>query len=87
MGKPLWQTEAERLLARGNGQVGFSTSWDGYKTKKDAMQARNKAAKYIKDHDPNGRVVKWALPNQMRKYSGFGQYDGSVTTVYMINYN
>jgi hypothetical protein len=65
-------------------QMGFSRLWDGFKTDKEAMQARNKKAKELKAK--GHKVHSWVLRNQLKKYSGFGQPDGRTGHVYMLDW-
>ena len=53
-----------------------------YQTNKEAYLARNTEARRLK---ALGYKVKLrSLPGQMRKYSGLGQPDGRIGTVYKI---
>ena len=63
-------------------QFSFSRK-DGYATDADAKKARDKAYyEVIKKHR---RAKRWVLRNQLIKYSGFGQPDGRIMNVYMLN--
>lgn len=54
-----------------------------YPSNKDAMKARNALAK---DLAKKGyRLVKRSFPGAMRKYSGLGQPDGTIGTVYYLD--
>ena len=54
-----------------------------YATDALARAARDARARELRR---GGRAVRsWTLPNQIRPYSGFGQPDGGICNVYMIN--
>ena len=64
-------------------QISFATLWDGFKTDKESMQARNKA---VKEYRAQGiKCSCFTLPNQLKKYDGIGQPNGGVCNVYMAN--
>jgi len=66
-------------------QLTFSRLWDGFTTDKEAMQARNKRAKELK---MKGYVVSCsALKNQVKPYDGFGQPNGGMCTIYMLDFS
>lgn len=65
-------------------QTGFSRLWDGYETDKEAMQARNKRAKELRQA---GYIVTcFTLANQLKQYESFGVPDGRSCSVYMLQY-
>jgi hypothetical protein len=64
-------------------QESFSTIWHNYASNKEAMQARNKRAKELRDK--GWEVSCWTLPNQTREYASLGVPDGRVCNVYMID--
>ena len=66
-------------------QETFSKLWDGYATNKEALKARNKRAKELKQK--GHKVNCCTLPNQMKKYDGILKPNGSVCSVYMLDYN
>jgi hypothetical protein len=66
-------------------QRGFSRLWDGYSTDKDAMKARNVILKEIKKKGIS--CFGFTLRNQLKKYDGIGQPNGSSCNVYMIDYD
>lgn len=68
-----------------SGQVSFSRLWDYYTTDKEAMQARNKYAKHLQKQGL--KTHRWVLRNQMKKYDGFGQYNGKSCNVYMVDWS
>jgi hypothetical protein len=55
-----------------------------YQSQKDAMKARNERLKELKNKGEN--VYGFSMPGQLHKYSGLGQPDGSVGTVYGIEF-
>lgn len=70
-------------------QMDFGTSvqysyWGNveYSTNKDAMLARNKLASEMKKQ--GFKISKHSLTGQLRKYSGLGQPDGTIGTVYYL---
>jgi hypothetical protein len=63
-------------------QQSFSRLWEGYATDKDALKARNEAAKRLRSEGK--RVVCSTLRNQLKKYDGFGQPNGGICNVYML---
>jgi len=65
-------------------QLSFSTLWDGYKTDKEALNARNAKAKELKIK--GYKVNRFTLKNQQKKYDGFGMPNGSICDVYMLDY-
>ena len=63
-------------------QHSFSRLWDGYKTDKEAMQARNKLAKELRRQ---GKIVRcFTLSNQVKPYDGFGIVNGGTCSVYFL---
>jgi hypothetical protein len=65
-------------------QLTFARLWDNFATDKDAIKARNKKAKELRE---KGYTVNCSsIPNQVKKYDGLGQPNGGVCTVYMIDY-
>ena len=65
-------------------QRSFSRLWDGYASDKEALLARNREAKMLKQ--AGARVRCFTLPNQIKKYDGLGQPNGGVCNVYFIDY-
>ncbi len=63
-------------------QESFARLWDGFDTDKAAMQARNRRLRELRKQGV--RCFGSAMPNQVRKYAGFGQPDGRSCTVYQI---
>ena len=63
-------------------QLAFST-FDGYESKAAAKKARDE--EYRRLTAKGTRCHRWVLRDQLRKYIGFGQPDGSVTDVYMLD--
>jgi len=66
-------------------QKSFSRLWDGYKTDKDALVARNKAVKELRSKGHT--VTCFTLRDQIKKYDGLGCPNGSVCNVYFLDYN
>lgn len=65
-------------------QESFSRLWDGYKTDKEAIKARNARAKELR---ARGFHVKcWRLADQLKKYDGFGIPNGGTCHVYYVDY-
>jgi hypothetical protein len=60
-------------------------NWDGYATSAEAKAARD--AEYRKLRADGIRCKRWVLKNQLRPYSGFGQEDGRICDVYMLDVN
>ena len=54
-----------------------------YNSKKEAIQARNKRYSELKKQ--GRKVTRFSLPGQLSKYSGLGQPDGRIRTVYYVN--
>lgn len=54
-----------------------------YPDNKSAMLARNAKAKELKKQ--GYKVTKYTHTNQMRKYDGLGQYNGTIGNVYKID--
>lgn len=63
----------------------FSTVWDGYPTDEAALAARD--AKYceLRSEQPDRRLKRWTLRDQLRPYASFGVPDGRVCNVYKIS--
>ena len=64
-------------------QESFSKLWDGFQTDKEAKQARD--ARYRELKKAGYQVRRWVLKDQLKKYDGFGQPNGGVCDVYMLN--
>ena len=61
-------------------QHSFSRLWDGFKSDKEAIQARNRMAK---EYRKQGRQVRcFTIPNQTKPYDGLGQPNGGTCNVY-----
>ncbi len=64
-------------------QESFSRLWEGYESDDLAKQARDARWKELRSL---GYIVKRSvLKSQMKKYDGFGQPNGGVCDVYMID--
>lgn len=70
-------------MARWIRSESFSTAWDGYDSAAAAKAARD--ARYRELKRQGYAVKRSILRNQLRKYSGLGQPDGSVCDVYRID--
>ena len=66
-------------------QESFSRLWEGYKTDKEALQARNEYAKQLRKK--GYKVRCFTLPNQLKKYDGFGIENGGICNVYFTDDN
>ena len=64
-------------------QHSFSRLWDGFKSDKEAIQARNKMAKEYRKL--GRRVICFTIPNQTKPYDGLGQPNGSSCNVYFCD--
>ena len=53
-----------------------------FKSRADAIKAKNARAKELRNQ--GHRVLSSILKNQLRKYTGLGQPDGSIRDVFMI---
>ena len=65
-------------------QKGFSRLWDGYKTDKEAISARNKEVKELRSK--GYKVACFTLRDQLKKYDGLGVENGGVCNVYFLDY-
>lgn len=65
-------------------QESYSTLWEGFATDKEALRARNKRAKDLKAKGFN--VKCFMLRNQIKPYSGFGEPDGRICSVYYVDW-
>lgn len=63
-------------------QQSFSRLWDGFKSDKEAMLARNVVAKTLKKK--GFKVRKFMLKNQLKKYDGFACDNGGICNVYFL---
>ena len=64
-------------------QLSFSTNWDNYATSAEAKAARD--AKFRELRKTGKHCRRWVLKNQLRPYAGFGQPDGRICDVYMLD--
>jgi hypothetical protein len=64
-------------------QISFSTTWDGFATAAEAKRARDEEWRKLKKQGVKAR--RWVLRDQLRPYSSFGNSDGRVCDVYMID--
>ena len=62
----------------------FSRLWDNYPTDKDALKARNKEAKRIREQ--GFHVDCFTLRNQLKPYKSCGVPDGRSCNVYCLQY-
>ena len=63
-------------------QQTFSRLWDGYETDQAAKSARDARWKELR---AEGKTAKRSvLKNQLKKYDGLGQPNGSSCDVYMV---
>lgn len=64
-------------------QHSFSRLWDGYESDDAAKKARDARYREMKKEGRN--VKRFSLANQLKKYDGLGQPNGSSCPVYYIN--
>lgn len=63
-------------------QKTFSRLWDGYETDAEAKTARDS---FWREQRAQGKTAKRSvLKNQLKKYDGLGQPNGSSCDVYMV---
>jgi len=62
----------------------FSRLWDNYSTDKDALKARNREAKRLREQ--GFYVDCFTMRNQLKPYSSYGVADGRSCTVYCLQY-
>ena len=63
-------------------QKTFSRLWDGYETDQAAKSARD--AFWREQRAAGKRATRSVLKNQLKKYDGLGQPNGSSCDVYMV---
>ena len=64
------------------GYIDFSRLWGGYKTDAQAKLDQMSVYRYLRSEGFS--VQRSTLPNQMKKYDGLGQYNGSICNVYSL---
>ena len=64
-------------------QRSFSRLWDGFKSDKDALKARNDYAKELRKQGKT--VYCFTLRDQLKKYDSFGVENGGVCNCYFTD--